>query len=245
MRRKKSLSSLQSEKRVQDFIANAPRRIFILVYPGASIFDVAATSEAFSTANGQLRRVNGLERDVYSVEVVSPTLDPVKMEMGIRVVPDKTFADPIGRIGTLVLAGGCWDPIAAAAQDPQLIAWIKRAALRSDRIASMCTGAFLLAAAELAKTTITTHWAHCDRMRKLYPHLNVSSDNIYVKEGNIYSSAGSTAAMDLALALIEEDLGHKLAMEVACRLVMLLKRPGGQSQFSAALLGQAAESESL
>ena len=133
----------------------------------------------------------------------------------------------------------------AALADTELITWIKRTAAKAKRIASLCTGAFLLAEAGLGKKNVTTHWAQCDRLRQQFPSLQVSADNIYIKEGNIYSSAGGTAAMDLALALVEEDVGRKLAMNVARRLVMFLKRAGGQSQFSTALLAQTATCDAL
>jgi transcriptional regulator GlxA family with amidase domain len=227
------------------FMAKAPHVISVLIYPGASAYDAGAVAEVFSTANGQLRRERGVNADAYQVEVVSSVPGPVTMEMGLKLMPDRTIKDPARAVDTLFLSGGCWDPIEAAAADQPLISWIKRAAAKSARVASMCTGAFLLAEAGLVKGNVTTHWAQCERMRQKYPDLRVSADNIYLKEGNIYSSAGGTAAMDLALALVEENLGRKLAMNVARRMVMFLKRPGGQSQFSTALLAQTASSDAL
>jgi transcriptional regulator GlxA family with amidase domain len=245
MARQRKQSSVREEQRLQAFIAAAPHKVSIVVFPGAGPFDVAAVAEIFSTANGQLKRERGIERNVYAVEIVGPSSSAVELEMGLKIVPDRTLADPIDQTGTLVLSGGCWEPLAEAVKNRVLINWIKRAAAKAERVAAMCTGSFLLSEAGLAKTTVTTHWAQCDRMREMYPQLKVEADNIYVKEGNIYSSAGSTAAMDLTLALIEEDLGRALAMNVARRMVMFLKRPGGQSQFSTALLAQTAESDSL
>jgi transcriptional regulator GlxA family with amidase domain len=146
-------------------------------------------------------------------------------------------------IDTLIIAGGCWEPLEQALQDRALINWIHTAALQSPRVASMCTGAFLLAEAGVLDGVATTHWALCDRLRERYPHLDVRADNIFVKSGKTYSSAGSSAALDLAVALVEEDLGRRVAMGVARRLVMFLKRAGGQSQFSTTLVAQTASPE--
>jgi transcriptional regulator GlxA family with amidase domain len=227
------------------FMAKGPHVVSVLIYAGASAYDVAAAAEVFSTANGQLRREHGVNADAYVVEVVAPTPGVMTLEMGLKVVPDRTIKSVSRRVDTLFLSGGCWAPIETALADRELIAWVKRIAAKGGRIASMCTGAFLLAEAGLAKKTVTTHWAQCDRLRQKYPHLQVSADNIYIKDGNVYSSAGGTAAMDLALNMVEEDLGRKLAMNVARRLVMFLKRPGGQSQFSTALLAQTTSSDAL
>jgi transcriptional regulator GlxA family with amidase domain len=235
----------RQEAHLQAFLADGPHVIGVLIYPGCSAYDVAATAEVFSTANGQLRRERGVNADAYEVQVISTVPGPVVLEMGLKIMPDRTTSQTCPKLDTLFLSGGCWEPVEAAVADPALVSWIKRAADKSARIASMCTGAFLLAEAGLAPQTVTTHWAQCDHLRQKYPALNVNADQIYIKHNNIYSSAGGTAAMDLALALVEEDLGRKLAMNVARRLVMFLKRPGGQSQFSTALLGQTTASDAL
>lgn len=245
MARKAADTVSGTEQSLREFIAKAPHVVTVLVYPGASSYEISAPGEVFSTANGQLRREFGINKDVYELEVVASVPGPVVMEMGLKVMPDRTIADPLRKVDTLLLSGACWDPVQEAMGNKEVIAWIKKSAPKARRIASMCTGAFLLAEAGLARNAVTTHWAHCDTLRQHYPHLNVSADNIYVKDGNVYSSAGSTAAMDLALALVEEDLGRKLAMNVARRLVMFLKRPGGQSQFSTALLAQTQATNSL
>lgn len=234
-----------TEAEIRDHIAVGPHTVAIVIYPGVGPYDVAAAAEVFSTANGQVRRERGTNHDVYRFETVSTVPGPVVTEMGLKLVPDRTVADPPSQIDTLLISGSCWDPMQAALADATLIRWLQDNAPKARRIVSMCTGAFLLAAAGLARRSVTTHWAQCDRLRELFPHLDVRADNIYVKDGNVYSSSGSTAAMDLMLALVEEDLGHATAMNVARRLVMFLKRPGGQSQFSAALLAQTATTDSL
>jgi transcriptional regulator GlxA family with amidase domain len=238
-------TSIRTDERLHHFVASGPHTISILVYPGCSSYEIAAPAEVFSTANGQLRRELGLDKDVYKLEIVASVAGPIEMEMGVKMMPDRVITEPARKVDTLMLSGACLDPMQAAVANPDIIAWIQKAAPKARRVAAMCTGAFLLAEAGLAKGNVTTHWAHCELLRKTYPHLQVHADNIYIKEGNIYSSAGSTSAMDLALALVEEDLGRKLAMNVARRLVMFLKRPGGQSQFSTALLAQTQSTDAL
>ena len=245
MATKQKTSRNADEQRLREFIAAGSHRVAMMIYPGLSSYDSCGCAELFSTANGQLKRDGRTTRDIYELELISPTPGPVVMEMGLKIMPDRTISDPERPIDTLIVSGGNWDPVKAACEDKNLIAWLKATAPKVKRIASMCTGAFLMAEAGLAKSGITTHWAHCDRMRQLHPKLEVHSDRIFVKERNVYSSAGGSAAMDLTLALIEEDLGRKLAMDVARRMVMFLKRPGGQSQFSATLLAQAAGSDVL
>jgi transcriptional regulator GlxA family with amidase domain len=138
------------------------------------------------------------------------------------------------------LAGG--NGTEAAALDMELIDWIRRAARRSRRVTSVCSGAFLLAQAGLLDgKRATTHWSVTDLLGDLFPDVDVDPDRIYVKDGSTYTSAGVTAGMDLALALVEEDHGAAAALEIARQLVLFVHRPGGQSQFSVQLEAQAAE----
>jgi len=147
-------------------------------------------------------------------------------------------------IDTLLVAGG--RGTAAALRDRPLIAWLRSMAPRVRRVGSVCSGSFLLAEAGLLDgRRATTHWGWCDTLAKQYPAVTVAPDPIFVRDGNVYTSAGVTAGMDLALALVEEDHGRALALEVARQLVMFLRRPGGQSQFSAQLAVQSADREPL
>jgi transcriptional regulator GlxA family with amidase domain len=149
-----------------------------------------------------------------------------------------------GEIDTLMVVGG--DGVTAAVEDERLVAFVRRAARRSRRVTSVCTGAFLLARAGLLDGhEATTHWSACSDLARLHPEVRVQSDPIFVRSGDIYTSAGVTAGIDLALALVEEDHGPKVARDVARWLVLYLRRPGGQSQFSAALEGQRAERQPL
>jgi transcriptional regulator GlxA family with amidase domain len=238
-------SGLLPGQLVEEFAKTAPHRIGVLIYPGASAYDLASAAEVFSTANGQARRQYGIAHDLYTVDVISSVSGPVTMELGLRTLADRTVADPIVPYDTVLISGGCAEPLDSALADKRLMAWLRNVAVETRRIASMCTGAFLLAEAGVLEGPVTTHWAHCATLQARYPRLQVQPDHIFVKHGRTYSSAGSTAAMDLALALVEEDLGRPIAMEIARRLVMFLRRPGGQSQFSGALLAQTAQPKSL
>jgi transcriptional regulator GlxA family with amidase domain len=149
-----------------------------------------------------------------------------------------------GAIDTLMVAGG--QGARSASRDRKIVGWVRRAAKRSRRVASICSGAALLAEAGLLDgRRATTHWAFCDELARSHPAIEVDPDPVYVRDGSIYTSAGVTSGMDLALALVEEDFGRELALTVARWLVMFLKRPGGQSQFSVQLASQQAEREPI
>jgi transcriptional regulator GlxA family with amidase domain len=142
---------------------------------------------------------------------------------------------------TLIVTGGAG--IEAACKDRRLVGWIARRARTARRVASVCSGSFLLGVAGLLnRKRVVTHWHACDRLAKRYPQARVESDPIFIQDGNLWSSAGVTAGIDLALAMVEEDLGHATAMAVARELVVFLKRPGGQAQFSVALNFQTRDS---
>jgi transcriptional regulator GlxA family with amidase domain len=213
------------------------RRVVILAVPGMQSLDVSGPAEAFSVAT----RFYGGQ---YAVAVVTPDGEPVRGTSGLTLVPDGAAEGVRGAIDTLVVAGG--EGVFAAANDGALIAWLRRAARRARRTASVCTGAHLLAEAGLLDgRRATTHWAYCDRLAERYPRVTVERDPIFVRDGDIATSAGVTAGMDLALALIEEDHGARTALATARSLVLYMRRPGGQSQFSAALAGQPARREPL
>ena len=157
---------------------------------------------------------------------------------------DVALGDLRGHIDTLIVAGGygIFDII----EDAEFVRSLQRAAKKSRRVGSICTGAFALAAAGLLDgRRATTHWRFSDQLRNCYPTVVVDSDPIYIRSGNVYTSAGVTAGMDLALALVEEDRGHDVAMSIAREFVLFMRRPGGQSQFSTALAAQTADREPL
>jgi transcriptional regulator GlxA family with amidase domain len=158
------------------------------------------------------------------------------MASGLRLVADRAFERVRGGIDTLVVAGG---DVRAAASDLRLRRWLRAMTPRVRRLASVCSGAFILAEAGLLDgRRATTHWLGVPLLQQRYPRVTVEPDAIFVRDGSVYTSAGVTAGIDLALAMVEEDLGRPIALAVARRLVVFLKRPGGQSQFSSHLAAQ-------
>ncbi|MFF4529527.1 GlxA family transcriptional regulator [Streptomyces sp. NPDC001407] len=174
--------------------------------------------------------------DLYELRTATVDGEPVRTSSGLRLMPDMALHDAEAP-HTLVVPGGT----GTRAPDPRLVDWLRETAPRAERIVSVCTGAFLLAAAGLLDgRRVTTHWAHCADLAERYPAIRVEPEPIYVRDGNIATAAGVTAGIDLALALVEEDLGREPALAVARRLVVFLRRPGNQTQFSAQLAVQAA-----
>src|SRR5947209_2496504 len=172
---------------------------------------------------------------IYSVEVVTTSLRrSFVTNCGLRITAHKTFREVRGKIDTLLIAGGT--AIENDEISTEVVRWLRKIAGRIRRIGSVCTGAMLLARAGLLDgRQATTHWNWCELLLKRCPRADVDPNPIFIRDGNVYTSAGVTAGMDLALALVEEDHGSALALQVARNLVLYLRRPGGQSQFSAAL----------
>jgi transcriptional regulator GlxA family with amidase domain len=212
------------------------RKVVFVVYPGVQPLDVAGPAEVF-------RAVNRLDGPTYDIEVVAPDGGPVAAG-SLTLAPDSAMSECRGPIDTLVVAGGFG--VQAALADAEVVDWLRAAAGRSRRVCSVCTGAFLLAEAGLLDgRRATTHWASCDRLAESYPEVEVEPEPIFVSDRDVYTSAGVTAGMDLALALVEEDCERRVALEVARWLVMFVKRPGNQAQFSAQLAVPAAERRPL
>lgn len=213
------------------------RRITILAFPGAQAIDIFGPAEVFATAD----RLAGGEE--YAVRLAAGSAAPIETSSGVRIVPD-ALASIRRPTDTLIVAGG--EGVGAALEDRRLVRWVATEAARSRRVCSVCTGAFLLAAAGLLDgRRATTHWAACEELARRYPEVTVEPDPIFVRDGEVATSAGVTAGIDLALALVEEDLGAGPAREVARWLVLFLKRPGGQAQFSGAIDGPVADRASL
>jgi transcriptional regulator GlxA family with amidase domain len=220
--------------------SSGPFPVWILVFPGVQSLDLTGPLEVFSLANRLARR----ERAPYAVSIIAPRAVPLATSSGLTIMPDLGLAQATGRVDTLLVAGGVGTH--PSARDPALVPWIAATARRARRVASVCTGAFLLAEAKvLDGRRATTHWAMCDGLRRRFPAVRVERDPIFVRDGGVYTSAGITAGIDLALELVEEDCGRGVALTVARALVMFLRRPGGQSQFSVQLAGQLAEREGL
>lgn len=217
------------------------RNIVILAFPGMQSLDIVGPFEVFAGASQALGGQPGTRKSAsYSVSLVtnvSKNGSLVLSESGLGLA---TARLPRGAIDTLVLPGG--SGVFDACKDRALINWIAATAPRCRRIATVCTGAFLAAEAGLLDgRTVTTHWARAARLQDDYPALTVDADPIYLRDGNVWTSAGVTAGIDLALALVEADHGTEIAQTVARWLVMFLHRPGGQTQFAAPVWAPRAE----
>jgi transcriptional regulator GlxA family with amidase domain len=217
--------------------------VAIVVYPGVQSLDFAGPLEVFTGAQ-QLIEASGREERGYEVRLFSVDGAPLRTSSGLTVTPDGALPDSRAHIDTLIVAGGAgWH---RAGMDGALIDWIRRTAATARRTASVCTGAFLLASAGLLDgRRATTHWAAAEELARLHPRVRVEPDPIFLRDGRIWTSAGVTAGMDLALALVEEDSDRDAALTIARHLVLFLRRPGNQSQFSATLAAQQPAREPL
>lgn len=214
---------------------NTPKHIVILAPPRTSILDVAGPVEVFSKAEDYLRNYLGRKEVSYIVHVLSTentkvvetaSCLPIVTEGGI-----KTVNYPVD---TVLVSGIPNAPVNMVSKE--ILNWLKQHSLTTRRVGSICAGAFVLAEAGILDgRKATTHWRVCDKLARLYPKVSVEPDPIFVKDGNIYTSAGISTGMDLCLAMVEEDYGREIALAVARQLVLYLKRPGNQSQFSAIL----------
>ena len=223
----------------------AVARILLVAGPGTQILDLAGPFQIFQRASEIFVAKNQRTSPIYRVEIVTTSRGPMLLtNCGIQIFAHKVYSQVRGKIDTLLVTGG------SAIEDDQtgagVVRWLERAARRARRIGSVCTGAMLLARAGLLDgRKATTHWKWCESLAGKYPRVHVDPNPIFIRDGNVYTSAGVTAGMDLALALVEEDYGPPLALEVARDLLLYLRRPGGQSQFSAALAMQITDREPL
>lgn len=205
--------------------------IYLLTFPDVQLLDVSGPLQVFATAN-EVAPLHG-QSARYVLHVVSAEPRQVMSTAGLGLATSR-LPGAGERCDTLIVAGG--RGVRAASGDARLTSWIRRRAATSRRVASVCTGAFLLAAAGLLnERRVATHWAHCDELAARYPALHIERDPIFINDGPIWTSAGVTAGIDLSLALVEQDLGRAVALDVARHLVVSLKRPGGQAQFSMTL----------
>lgn len=213
---------------------SSPRRIVIVTFPDLQPLDVVGPAEVFGGASDIASTwVDGEPTSpAYEVEVVAETLQQLTVRSGAySLQPAGSIADCRGPIDTLIVAGG--SGVLEAERSEALVDWLRAAAKRSRRVASVCSGSLLLAAAGLLDgLRATSHWASCSELARRYPEVAVDPDPIFVQDGRVWTSAGVTAGMDLSLALVAEDLGEEVALEVARWLVLFLRRPGGQAQFS-------------
>ncbi len=210
------------------FTPHPPRRVEILAFPSVQLLDVAGPLQVFASAND----LAGASQP-YVPTVIASGGGAVGSSagLGLAVEPLPPATAPVD---TLIVAGG--GGVHAASQDDALVAWLTRRAGAARRVASVCTGAFLLAQAGLLDgRRAVTHWSRCAELARRFPAVRVEPDPIFIQDGAVWTSAGVTSGIDLALALVEADLGRAAALAVARQLVVFLKRPGGQAQFSATL----------
>jgi transcriptional regulator GlxA family with amidase domain len=222
----------------------SPHRVSMVAFDDAQILDIVGPLEVFSRAARLISDEGRRGPLPYTVEVLARHAGPITTSCGIAIVAARSYRSVRAGIETLVVSGG--RGVQPALADRQLIAWLRRMAPRVKRLASVCTGAFVLAEAGLLDgKRAATHWRSCDALASRYPEVDVDPEPIFVKQGRIFTSAGVTAGMDLALALVEEDHGSDVARAVARELVLFLKRPGGQAQFSMQLRTQVADRPAL
>jgi transcriptional regulator GlxA family with amidase domain len=218
--------------------AMRPRHVVLAVFPGLQGLDLMGPYEVFAHANDELGR------PAYRLTVAATSAGQVRTSGGLGITADAALAEVAGPLDTLVVVGG--DGTYDAVRDDALVHQVSRLAAQAQRVASVCSGAFVLAAAGLLDgRRATTHWRVCDLLARSFPAVTVDPEPIFVRDGDVYTSAGVTAGMDLALALVEADHGRDLALSIARQLVLFLRRPGNQAQFSAPLGAQIAERDGL
>jgi transcriptional regulator GlxA family with amidase domain len=222
----------------------APRTVLIVVFNGVQSLDVTGPLEVFAGANAYLADRDDRGGPGYEITIAGPGGTPVRTSSGLTLVPDADLR--AATAAHTVLVPGGQGTRSGGAAGAEVTAWLRRHGPDARRITSVCTGAFLLARAGLLDgRRATTHWAYADALERQFPGVQVDPEPIYVRDGGVVTSAGVTAGIDLALALVEEDVGRDAALEVARHLVVFLRRPGGQAQFSAQLRAQLARRQPL
>ena len=217
-------------------------RVVILAPPMSEVLDITGPFEVFAAAN------EWAPKPLYTIELYSTTHEPwIRTTCGLELPAAGTFRDLFGaRIDTLLIGGATAAGVRDASNDAELLGLIIRAATTTRRVGSICTGAFILAASGLLRgRRATTHWSRCDELARRYPDVRVERDAIYTVDGKFFTSAGVTAGIDLALALVEQDAGAEVAARVARELVLYVRRPGGHPQISAPLTLQIADRTAL
>jgi transcriptional regulator GlxA family with amidase domain len=219
-------------------------RIIVVAFEGVQTLDVVGPSEVFSVA--ARTQAVAAKRPAYRVRFASARGGYVHTSSGLRMRTDDLRRIHPKGTDIVVVAGGDEEAILAAAGDATLLEWIVRASRVARRLASVCSGAFVLGrAGVLDGRRATTHWAGCDQLAAMFPKVTVDRNAIFVEQGRVWTSAGVTTGIDMALAMVERDLGRSVADAVAARLVLYVRRPGFQSQFSDALVAQTSSSNPL
>jgi transcriptional regulator GlxA family with amidase domain len=215
--------------------APTPRLVAMAAFAGGNLIDIAGPLQAFASAD----ELSPPDRRNYRLRLVSEAGGPIRTAPGVIVETEPLAALDGEAIDTLIVPGGL--PRDGVFHLDRLVAWLAANGDRPRRLCAVCTGAFLLAdAGLLAGRHVATHWSRAEELARRHPDIDIDPDALFIADGHIWTSGGVTAGIDLALALIEADLGHPTAIAIARQLVMFVKRPGGQSQFSAPLALQAA-----
>jgi transcriptional regulator GlxA family with amidase domain len=217
-----------------------PRLIAIPVYPGLQSLDAVGPGQVFGSANQMAKR------ELYRVQFVASKPGDVRTSAGFAVAAVALSDVPPKTVDTLIVPGGDDDGVRGASRDKAFIDWTTAAANHARRACSVCSGAFLLARTGILEgKRVATHWSAVSQLQRIYPDLDVDNEAIYVNEGKCWTSAGVTTGIDMALALLEEDAGRDLATAVARQLVVYMRRPGHQTQFSTALNAQSTSDDRL
>ena len=220
------------------------RAVCIVAFPGAEILDITGPMEVFAFANMCLQFDGVITEPAYQIALLAEKSGPLRTSCGLGIIADRAYSEVTDSIDTLLIAGA--PDVNSILCDPMLTDWIRTMAPRVRRVASVCTGAFLLAESGLLDgRRATSHWGFCKRLANDYPSVRVEPDQLFIREGAISTSGGVTSGIDLALAMVEEDWGRKVALMVAQYLVVFVKRPGGQSQFSAYIATEASRRPDL
>ncbi len=220
-------------------MVNSAKRVWVLAVPGTGLINIAGPSDTFGIAN------QVLGRNAYQVELVGPSAPVSRTRYGVIVSGIRPLPKSSARLPDIAIVAG--SPIKSGPEvDDQLVPWLRRFHDKIPTIVSTCTGAFTLAKAGLLDgRRATTHWLYLSELRSRFPAIDVVDEGIFVRDGKIWTSAGVTAGIDLMLALVEEEHGHCVAMEVAKMLVLFLRRSGNQAQFSSTLQRQEKEPPKL
>ena len=220
------------------------RRIALLVLPGTNLMTLAGPVDVFTRASAALIRAGKRSSPAYEVALLTADDAPLMTPSGLGVTGGMPWTECRGPIDTLLVAAG--SQMAQSRFDSELLDWLRIRATAVRRIGSVCAGAFVLAAAGILDgRQATTHWELADTLAERYPRVKVDGDRIFTQNGNVWTSAGVSAGTDLALAMLEEDHGHALALEIARRMVLFMRRDGGQKQFSSQLAAQAADHQPI
>jgi transcriptional regulator GlxA family with amidase domain len=218
-----------------DQVSTVKRLVVVVLFDGVDLLDITGPPEVFSLLQREVGDATG-----YDVVLAAETMDPVTTSAGVRVLPDITFQGVLGRrIDTLLVPGAVEvdsQRRVRAITDPTVVAWVKTLAGETRRVASVCVGAHILAEAGLLEgKRATTHWSTAQQLAADHPSIEVDADPIFIRDHDVWTGAGISACLDLSLALVADDFGEATALRVARQLVMYLKRPSGQSQFSVPL----------